>query len=374
MMLGLFSAIIAACGMACSPHQHPKQSATGSYLINPDASVSFHFAASDAKSVVLEIEGTAKKSLQRDQDGTWTCRTDPLKPDLYVYKFVVDGQSAGDPNNALTKPTLVGPMESLLHIKGAKPELWDDAEVPHGSTEVREFKSDLLSEKRKLVVYLPPGYAENSADSYHVLYLLHGVMETEQAWQSAGRVSQILDNLIQQQRAKKMIIVMPLGYGFSSPSKRIGEQFDPTKQRFFMELVEKSLLSESIPFVESNYRVRKDAGGTAIAGCSMGGAQSLFIGTRNPIKFGSIGSFSGAFIMYTGGFSKWIPSGKLENTKLVVVSCARNDFLYKSNEQAKQILTQSGVPFKDWNPDGEHTWNVWRRNLIDFAELLFWAI
>ena len=53
-----------------------------------------------------------------------------------------------------------------------------------------------------------------------------------------------------------------------------------------------TLLEDVLPFVEANYRVRKEAASRAIAGLSMGGGQSLTIGLNHPELFGWVGGFS----------------------------------------------------------------------------------
>ena len=63
--------------------------------------------------------------------------------------------------------------------------------------------------KRKMNVYTPPGY---SADTkYPVLYLLHGIGGDENEWPRDGKTEVILDNLIADEKAVPMIVVMPNG-------------------------------------------------------------------------------------------------------------------------------------------------------------------
>ena len=52
------------------------------------------------------------------------------------------------------------------------------------------------------------------------------------------------------------------------------------------------LLTNIVPFIEGNYRVRADATHRALAGLSMGGGQAFYVGLGNKERFGSIGVFS----------------------------------------------------------------------------------
>ena len=63
-----------------------------------------------------------------------------------------------------------------------------------------------------------------------------------------------------------------------------------------MAKLEKELLDDVIPLVQSRYRVTDDRRSRAIAGLSMGGGQSYVIGMRNLDKFSSIGEFSSGLL------------------------------------------------------------------------------
>src|SRR5688572_22243605 len=81
--------------------------------------------------------------------------------------------------------------------------------IPAGRVERIEYDSKVTGNKRPAVVYLPPGYS--SALRYPVLYLLHGIGGNENHWTQFGRADAILDNLIADNKALPMIIVMPNG-------------------------------------------------------------------------------------------------------------------------------------------------------------------
>jgi len=95
-------------------------------------------------------------------------------------------------------------------------------------------------------------------------------------------------NLIAQGKAKPMVAVMPLGYGDMAVAAK--QPSDPDFGRLFVAnnaLFGNVLLTEIVPHVESEYRVTKTREGKAIAGLSMGGAQSLDIGLNGTGKDGT---------------------------------------------------------------------------------------
>ena len=90
-----------------------------------------------------------------------------------------------------------------------------------------------------------------------------------------GRANVILDNLIAQGKAKPMLVVMPLGYG--APEVLLpnsGVFRDPSLTQRNFDNSRKALLTEVLPHVEAAYPVIKDHNSRAIAGLSMGGADS----------------------------------------------------------------------------------------------------
>jgi len=127
-----------------------------------------------------------------------------------------------------------------------------------------------------------------------------------------------------------------------------------------------------MPKVEVEYRVTKDRNARAIAGLSMGGSESLLTGLNNLDKFAWIGAFS------SGGlpepFDKDFPG--LDGTAnqqlhLLWIACGTEDRLITINRNLREWLKAKSIQHTDIETPGMHTWMVWRRNLAEFAPLLF---
>ena len=86
-------------------------------------------------------------------------------------------------------------------------------DIPHGAIHHHFYNSTIIGDNRDFYVYTPPGYDPRSSARYPVLYLLHGYSDDASGWTAVGKANLILDSLIDQKKAKPMIIVMPLGYG-----------------------------------------------------------------------------------------------------------------------------------------------------------------
>jgi enterochelin esterase family protein len=133
-----------------------------------------------------------------------------------------------------------------------------------------------------------------------------------------------------------------------------------------------ALLTEVMPKVESEYRVTKDRESRAIAGLSMGGSESLLTGLNNLDKFAWVGAFSSGGM--PDAFEKDFPgldAKANQQLRLLWIACGTEDRLIKVNRDLREWLKSKGVQHTDIETPGMHTWMVWRRNLAEFAGLLF---
>ncbi len=341
--------------------------------VHSDNGVTFSFLAPNAQVVKLAREGTEPIAMQKDDKGVWTVNTPPLPPDYYGYSIVVDGVRSIDPFNPLLKPNLLS-TENMVHVQGPASLPWELNDVPHGEIHHHFYRSAVAQDDRDFYVYTPPGYDPTSQQTYPVLYLLHGYSDDASGWTAVGRANVILDNLIAQGKAKPMIVVMPLGYG-TMEMIRIGwgglsSHPDVHEQNFTK--FRDALLTEVIPMVEKQYRVAKDRHLRAIAGLSMGGAESLRTALNDLDKFAWIGAFSaGGLPQPFDSDFPGLDAKANQQIKLLWIACGTEDRLITANRSLREWLKTKGVEHIDIETPGMHTWMVWRRNLAEFAPLLF---
>jgi len=340
--------------------------------VHSDGSVTFRFRAPNAQEVQLDLEGWDAVAMTKDDQGVWSVKSAPLKPDYYGYSFVADGVRLIDPSNPLLKPNLLS-TENDVHVPGPPSLPWEWNDVPHGVVHHHFYESDVAADKRDYYVYTPPGYDSAAKKTYPVLYLLHGYSDDASGWTAVGHANVIFDNLIAQGKAKPMIVVMPLGYGTMEMIRAAWGAWNRTELRDknfakFREV----LLTEVMPKVENEYRIAKDRNSRAIAGLSMGGSESLLTGLNNLDKFAWVGAFSSGGIPEE--FEKDFPgldAKANQQLKLLWISCGTEDHLIKINRDLREWLKTKGINHTDIETPGMHTWMVWRRNLAEFAGLLF---
>jgi enterochelin esterase-like enzyme len=337
--------------------------------VHSDGTVTLRLRAPNAQKVDLVLEGP-ETAMQQGADGLWTATTPVLAPEIYAYRFVVDGTPLLDPRNVDVRDNLLTPWSNLT-VPGTPPEPWEVQSIPHGIVEHHFYSSQVVlglpNNQSDYYVYTPPGYNPKSRESYPVLYLLHGYSDAADGWTQVGKANFILDSLIASGKAKPMIVVMTLGYGNMAVLKP-GRTPEMNEQNY--DLYQKALVTEVIPQIEAIYHVSKKREDRAIAGLSMGGHESLFTGLMHPELFAWIGTFSAG--LNAKAISE-LPQTNAQkaNLRLLWMACGVDDALLKPNQTVISALKAEGLPVTAIETPGHHQWPVWRDNLIHFAPLLF---
>jgi enterochelin esterase-like enzyme len=158
-----------------------------------------------------------------------------------------------------------------------------------------QFPSRFLRNKRDLIVYLPPGYDQQPARQFPVLYLHDGQNlfdgSTSFIPGMDWHVGQTADYGISQGLIEPLVIVGIYNAG----KQRLGE-YTPTRVPRLgggrVNRYAKFLLEEVQPFVRSKYRLLDGPRNTGIGGSSLGALASLYLGLRMPQIFGKIAALS----------------------------------------------------------------------------------
>jgi enterochelin esterase family protein len=222
-----------------------------------------------------------------------------------------------------------------------------------------------------VVIYTPPGYDKVDNAKYPVLYLLHGTTDTEETWTKVGRANIILDNLIAQGKARPMIIIMPYGRAYPVISKSSGSLRNWDNLQEF----KKDFLRNLVPFVEQNYRVKKDKDNRAIAGFSGGGGEALYIGLNSPDLFSWVCGFAPGMQKEEFDRNNEVPFSdpKLTNQRLKLfwIGVGKEDGLYAVNAEYMKVLDEKGIRHEKFISEGGHTWMNCKLYLANIAQKLF---
>ena len=254
-----------------------------------DGTVTFRLRAPPAKEVLLSgvaVLTALKKSgrgvpFTRGEDGVWSLKVGPLKPDMYAYHLLVDGVRMADPNNTIAAFTAMPPYSELV-VHGSGPAYYDARNVPHGAVTRHVYHSNVTNGERELYVYTPPGY--DRSRRYPTLYLLGGSGELPSNWIYDGRANFIMDNLLAEGKAVPMVIAIP--------NNQVVHRNNPKHTELTFKIFEADLRQHIIPLVEREYSVRRDPRGRALSGLSMGGRHTQFVGFNSLDLFANFGVLS----------------------------------------------------------------------------------
>ena len=245
-----------------------------------------------------------------------------------------------------------------------------------------------------MYIYTPPGY-ENGRQRYPVLYLLHGAGGDEDAWNTLGRASMIMDNLNAQGKAKPYIVVMTngnanqvvsQGYAYAEPPARAPRAAPPAaaapgaapartavrRAPGGIQQFPESLVNDVIPYVEKNYRVIANKNNRAIVGLSMGGGHTLSATQNHPGVFGYIGVLSSGARNTDEEFEKKLQEVKKGGVKLYYVGCGLKDTgPLEGSKNLIALLEKYDINHVMKETPGAHTWATWRILLSDIGPMLF---
>ena len=340
----------------------------GANVISPevrdDHTVTFWLKAPDAKQVMLTggpmllaLKAKDPIPFQKSDDGLWSLTVGPVKPDMYVYKFIIDGVAVVDPNNTLTGFN-DQPGYSNLVVQGDGPAYYDAKPVPHGAVTRHIYHSDVLNGEREMYVYTPPGYSPKK--KYPVLYLVGGSGELASGWALDGRANFIADNLLAEGKMVPMIIAMP--------NNQVVHRSDPNHTEKTFPLFEEELKKQIIPLVDKTYSTRADRKGRAFAGLSMGGRHTQLIALKNLDLFSSFGVLSAGDVE-TEKVSAALLNDPTTNSKVdyLLVGQGTNEAnaaIGKRVIALHEALEKHNIKHEYYvGGEGAHDWATWRHLL-----------
>ena len=251
--------------------------------------------------------------------------------------------------------------------------------------ETKTIQSKVLNADRTYNIFLPKSYDTDVNKKYPVLYLLHGLNDTNQGWYMRGHLKDVADQLMASGEACEMIIVTPNAGGNVYEGAWNG-YFDMSGWSY-----ETFFFTEFLPHIESTYRIIGDKQHRAIAGLSMGGGGATAYGQRHSDMFTAVYAMSALMaIPEMGGpppsqnaddkmamltksvqehsCVKYVADAD-EARKLKLrsvqwfVDCGDDDFLLDRNIEFTQAMRAAQIPCEFRVRDGGHTWEYWHSAL-----------
>lgn len=333
--------------------------------VNDDHTVTFRLKAPKAQEVklvgvaILTALGKGNEPIPftKGEDGIWTLTVGPLKPDIYAYYFDVDGVQITDPSNTYVACAAM-PAYSELIVHGAEPAYYDAKKVPHGTVTRHIYHSEVTHGEREIYVYTPPGYTPKK--KYPVLYLLGGSGELPANWMYNGRVNFIMDNLLAEGKAIPMIIVIP--------NNQVIHRNHPRHAELTFDIFEKEIRQHVIPLVDESYSTIQSPKGRALAGLSMGGRHTMYVGFRSLDLFANFGILSAGDINAETSLAYFLNDPTV-NDKIDYLFVGQgteeaNAFIGQRCVALHNALTKHNIKHEYYvGGYGGHDWATWRHLL-----------
>lgn len=361
----------------------PKNYAFTQLLNSPeitDHSVIFRVLAPNAKRVAITGSWEnfyTEQEMTKGEDGVWTYEMPLLPPDIYQYVFDIDGMVVLDPGNYSQTRDMYNYRSNLI-IRGPGTEAYySQSSTEKGRLEKIWYPSKAFDGMRRATVYLPYGY-ETSGETYPVLYLQHGGGGDEEAWQTLGRISEIMDYMIENKLCKPMVVVLPNGNAseFAACETALPDNFlfsfaDPEFRTGAKYL--RDLRGDLMPFIADNFRVRDDKAGRAVAGLSMGGGHTCTLMRESPELFDYYGVFSAGGMRRDADAPSPLLPLKKAGYKFLMIGVGPYDMAYNGGMDLVEALQAEKMPFTYYGEDlkSGHLWETWRKCILQFLPKLF---
>jgi enterochelin esterase-like enzyme len=232
-----------------------------------------------------------------------------------------------------------------------------------------EHNTEGDSADREVSIYLPDGYASDTARRYPVLYLLHGSPLTDQYWTGrtsdlhglpAAHISEAMDRGIASGAVKPMIIVMPNAF-----SKHGGSMYSGlAPAAAWIDFVTQDLTG----YIDAHYRTIADRASRGLAGHSMGAYGAVKIGTMHPEVFSNLYIMSVCCMINIPGanISGLRPlvrqqSANLKQYGAIAIDVGTQDGLLGNNQELDREFTDAGIPHTFETYEGDHMNRIQQR-------------
>jgi predicted alpha/beta superfamily hydrolase len=162
---------------------------------------------------------------------------------------------------------------------------------------LRQVASHFLPRKRDIIIWLPPDYAEGPRRRYPVLYMQDGqnLMDVATSYSGAEwRVDEAAQKLVTAEKVEPLIIV-----GVYNTEDRFSEYTAVKDTGEFSNLgggnadaYGRFLVEELKPMIDRTFRTKTGPQDTGLAGSSLGGLVTMYLGLKYPTVFRRLGVVS----------------------------------------------------------------------------------
>ena len=236
-------------------------------------------------------------------------------------------------------------------------------------------------EDRKIWVYVP---SHNQGDELPVVYMTDGqnLFDDNATPYGSWGVIEAVDNEINNGSTGAIIVgidngniyrdseLTPSSIGEVLHRDLLNEYFSPEG-----EIFDDFMMNTVIKYVEENYPVKQGREYTSVCGSSSGGLQAFFAGVEHSEKFGFVGAFSPAFLLYSeNDWRNYLFAKVNDNMPYLYIYTGNGDeqeeSIFESVEMLYELLPETGYPYDMMNEvilfENPHNEAAWREIFKDF--------
>jgi len=227
----------------------------------------------------------------------------------------------------------------------------------------------------KVWIYLPPNY-DKTSKKYPVIYMhdAQNLFDAATSYAGEWEVDETLNKLYEK-TGKGFIVVGIENAGeerLNEYTPWVNKKYGGGKGAIYMDFIANMLK----PYIDDNYRTKKQQKHTGLIGSSLGGLISYYGGLQYPKTFGKIGALSTSFWFSEKVVDFTQEKGNLKNVNLfLLVGGKEGDDTDKDTQKMEKLLLKTGFKPKNLktkiNPEGEHNEAFWRSEFLEVVSWLY---
>jgi enterochelin esterase-like enzyme len=323
-----------------------------------DGDAARFFYRGEAKRVEVIAGGDFKSLTRIPSSDVWTVavKLPDLERAVISYYFTVTKN--GSRPNSTTR------MEGVWRGPKAPEPAAETAEL-RGLLKTVEIESNSLGMRRKLTVYLAPGFEPTKP--HRVIYAADG--------EGTERFARVLEPLIVASKLPPMVMVGIHGGGYEGGApdfKDYDTKKDFRAQEYFPGINparfakhQKFFCSEVARWAEREYRISGEANDRVLFGCSNGARFVFEMAMRHPDRYGSVLAFS-----VPGGGPITLPQGLRTKTRFYFEAGTWEQNFLEYTSRLSRALDGVAVAVQFRSRAGGHDEAIWRE---EFARALLSA-
>jgi enterochelin esterase-like enzyme len=161
-------------------------------------------------------------------------------------------------------------------VAGARPAIVERIKI-HGAALEGNLEDNAID--RDAIVFLPPGYRQDRARRYPVVYALHGYSIGAEQWSQEIHVPQTIEGAFAK-GAREMIVVLP-----DSKTVHNGSMYSSSVTTGDFE---NYIAGDVVSYIDAHYRTIPARASRGLVGHSMGGYGAARIGMKHADVFGAL--------------------------------------------------------------------------------------